>query len=233
MDADPKKTIRKLKHIKGYRRQCVEIYDEVTWEAVGDAIGCFVRCLVTDSSPYDYSDRWEIYKDLDEETLNDDPELAVRYNESKAAAQLHTMSESAKRGESLFFGNKAWCSACHGGVNFTDERYHNTGIGLQAEKPDLGRYLITNKDEDWGAFKTPSIRAAIWTAPYMHDGSVATLEDVIEWYAHEGMANRNLDYRYKRIAGEELTEQDKKDLLEFVKSCSGPLPKVETDRLPK
>jgi cytochrome c peroxidase len=66
----------------------------------------------------------------------------------------------------------------------------------------------------------------------MHDDSLATLEDVIGWYAHEGKANRNLDYRYKRVAGEELTDQDKKDLVEFVKACSGPLPKVETGRLP-
>jgi cytochrome c peroxidase len=67
----------------------------------------------------------------------------------------------------------------------------------------------------------------------MHDGSVATLEDVIEWYDHEGHANRNLDYRYKRIAGEELTDQDKMDLVEFVKACSGPLPVVETGQLPE
>jgi len=118
-------------------------------------------------------------------------------------------------------------------VNLTDELYHNIGIGLQAKEPDLGRYAITKKAEDWGAFKTPSVRAAVWTAPYMHNGSLATLKDVIEWYDHEGSPNRNLDYRYKRIKGEELTEQDKKDLVEFVKACSGPLPKVETGRLPE
>jgi cytochrome c peroxidase len=67
----------------------------------------------------------------------------------------------------------------------------------------------------------------------MHDGSLATLEEVIEWYAHEGRANRNLDYRYKRIEGEELSEQDKRDLVEFVKACSGSLPQVETARLPE
>jgi cytochrome c peroxidase len=143
------------------------------------------------------------------------------------------MSESAKHGEYLFFGNKAWCSACHNGVNFTDELYHNIGIGLQADEPDLGRYQVTKKAADWGAFKTPSIRAALWTAPYMHDGSLATLEEVIEWYAHEGMPNRNLDYRFTKFPGMVLTEQDKKDLLEFVTSCSGPLPKVTTDRHPE
>jgi cytochrome c peroxidase len=93
----------------------------------------------------------------------------------------------------LFYGNKAWCSACHNGVNFSDEHYHNTQIGLQASEPDLGRYTVTQKPEGWGAFKTPSIRAALWTAPYMHDGSFATLEEVIGCNAHEGLANRNLD----------------------------------------
>lgn len=67
----------------------------------------------------------------------------------------------------------------------------------------------------------------------MHDGSVTSLKDVVDYYAHEGAANRNLDYRFKRIAGEELTEQDKEDLVEFVKACSGALPKVETGRLPE
>ncbi|MFO0911415.1 MAG: cytochrome c peroxidase [Pirellulales bacterium] len=233
MAAAPEATITKLKGIDGYRLQFERIYQDVTWDAVGDAIGCFVRCLVTGSSPYDYSERWEVYKDLDPELLAEAPELAARREEAKAAAEQHVMSDSARRGEYLFFGNKAWCSACHNGANFTDERYHNTGIGLQAEQPDLGRYVITKRDEDWGAFKTPSIRTAVWTAPYMHDGSLATLEDVIAWYAHEGMANRNLDYRYKRVAGDELTEQDKIDLVAFIKSCSGPLPQVETGRLPK
>ncbi len=233
MAATPDTTIQKLKDITGYRLQFERIYKEVSWESLGDAMGCFVRCLVTDSSPYDHYARWEVYKDLDPDLLAEDPGLAARYKQAKAAAESHPISESAKRGEYLFFGNKAFCSSCHNGVNFTNELYHNIGIGMGAKDPDLGRYPITQKDEDWGAFKTPSIRTAVWTAPYMHDGSLATLEEVIEWYAHEGLANRNLDYRYKRISGGELTAADKQDLVDFVKACSGALPQVETDRLPE
>jgi cytochrome c peroxidase len=233
MAAAPEETISKVKGIEGYRLQFERIYGDVTWEGTGDAIGCFVRCLVTGSSPYDYAVAWEMRKNIDQEFLDDDPELAAAYEKAKAGAEAYPMSESAKRGEYSFFGNKAWCSACHNGVNFTDELYHNVGIGLEATEPDLGRYAITKKAEDWGAFKTPSIRAAVWTAPYMHDGSLATLEDVIEWYAHEGLANRNLDYRFKRIERQELSTQDKQDLVEFVKACSGPLPQVETQRLPE
>lgn len=233
MAASVDKTVEKLNKIEGYRLEFDEIYGEITWDSVGDAIGCFVRNLVTDPSTYDYYARWQGWKDADPEDLKEDVEYAAAFEEAKANAEAHPMSESAQRGEYLFFGNKAWCSACHNGVNFTDELYHNTGIGLDADDPDLGRYNVTKRPQDWGAFKTPTIRGAIYTAPYMHDGSLRTLEDVIEWYAHEGLANRNLDYRYKRIEGEELTAQDKRDLVEFVKACSGPLPKVETGRLPE
>jgi cytochrome c peroxidase len=233
MAATAEPTIRKLNGIEGYRLQFDRIYQDVSWDALGDAIGCFVRCLVTGPSPYDYNTSWETYQDVEQEVRDEDPELAAAYREARANAEAHPMSESAKRGEYLFFGNQAWCSGCHNGVNFTDELYHNTGIGLDAEEPDLGRYLVTRKPEDWGAFKTPTIRGAVHTAPYMHDGSLATLEDVIDWYSHEGYSNKNLDYRYKRIEGEELTEQDKQDLVEFIKACTGPLPKVETGRLPE
>ncbi|QDT93613.1 cytochrome-c peroxidase [Gimesia algae] len=171
------------------------------------------------------------FQGLDDEDLQDDPALAADYRQVKSDADAHPMAESDKRGEYLFFGNKAWYSACHNGVNFTDELYHNAGIGLATEAPDLGRYSVTKKPKDWGAFKTPTIRDSVYTAPYMHDGSLATLEDVVNWYAQEGYANRNLDYRYKRI--EKLTEQDKKDLVEFIKACTGLLPKVETGWLPE
>jgi cytochrome c peroxidase len=233
MAASPDATIEKLKGIEGYRLQFEQIYGDVTWKSIGDAIGCFVRCLVTGTSPFDYYERWEVYQDYDQQMLDEDAELATEHREAKLAAETHPMSESAKRGEYLFFGNKAWCSACHNGVNFTDELYHNTGVGLDAADRDLGRYAVTRKAQDWCAFRTPTIRGAIFTAPYMHDGSVPTLEGVIDWYDHQGRANRNLDYRYRRIAGEELTDQDKRDLVEFVKACSGPLPVVETGRLPK
>jgi cytochrome c peroxidase len=118
-------------------------------------------------------------------------------------------------------------------VNFTDEGFHNIGVGLASPEPDLGRYRVTGRDEDWGAFKTPTIRGAVHTAPYMHDGSVATLADVIDWYAHAGASNRNLDYRYRWIERTSLSRQDRDDLVAFVKACSGSLPAVEKGRLPR
>ncbi|MFO0904983.1 MAG: hypothetical protein U0939_18400 [Pirellulales bacterium] len=143
------------------------------------------------------------------------------------------MSESAKRGEYLFYGNKAWRSDCHNGVNMTDELYHNIGVGLSAKRPDLGRFQVTKEPADCGAFKTPSLRSVVYTTHYMHDGSAATLRDVVEWNAHEGLANKNLDYRFRRIAGQELNEQDKRDLVEFLQAIAGPSPKVEMQRHPQ
>ena len=80
------------------------------------------------------------------------------------------MSESAMRGREIFFTDKGSCTACHVGPNLTDELYHNLGVGMDAEKPDLGRYDVTKEEKDKGAFKTPTIRNVALSAPYMHDG---------------------------------------------------------------
>jgi cytochrome c peroxidase len=232
MGADRETLLARLADIECYRIQFEKSYGSVSWPALGDALGQFVHCLVTGDAPYDHLVRWRSYETLPADLLAEDPALAARHWAARTAAEQHPVAASALRGEGLFFGNRAWCSACHNGVNFTDELFHNTGVGLDKPDPDLGRYRVTGRDGDWGAFKTPTIRGAVHTAPYMHDGSVATLLDVIEWYAHEGRDNRNLDYRYRRILGGILTTEDKHDLVAFIEACSGPLPVVETGRLP-
>jgi len=233
MDAKPSALVDRLSGIEGYRLQFECLYGDVSWDAIGDALGAFVRCLVTGDSAYDAEVAWRSYRNLDPELLAEDVELAARRSKAREAATRNPFMESARRGERLFFGNRAWCSACHNGVNFTDEGFHNIGVGLAAPEPDLGRYRVTGRDEDWGAFKTPTIRGAVHTAPYMHDGSVDTLADVIDWYAHAGAANRNLDYRYRWIERTSLSRQDRDDLVAFVKACSGSLPTVEKSRLPR
>jgi cytochrome c peroxidase len=233
MNAKPSAIVDRLSGIEGYRLQFECLYGDVSWDAIGDAIGAFVRCLVTGDSAYDAEVTWRSYRNLAQELLAEDTELAARRSEAREAAARNPFMESAHRGERLFFGNRAWCSACHNGVNFTDEGFHNIGVSLAASEPDLGRYRVTGRDEDWGAFKTPTIRGAVHTAPYMHDGSVDTLADVIDWYAHAGAANRNLDYRYRWIERTSLSRQDRDDLAAFVKACSGSLPTVEKSRLPR
>ena len=138
------------------------------------------------------------------------------------------MSDSAKRGRDLFFG-KAQCTACHAGANFTDEQYHNLGVGMDKEMPDLGRFDTTGEEKDKGAFKTPTVRNVVLSAPYMHDGSQATLEEVVEWYDKGGHPNPHLSEKVKKL---DLTDEEKKDLVDFMKALTGEFPKVERGRLP-
>ena len=147
----------------------------------------------------------------------------------KEASEKHPISESAVRGGELFFSDKSGCTACHLGANFTDEKYHNLGVGMEAAEPDLGRFVVTKAEVDKGAFKTPTVRNVAMTAPYMHDGSQATLEEVVEWYAKGGHPNEWLSEKVKKL---DLTDQDKADLVAFMKEgLTGELPKVEEDRL--
>jgi cytochrome c peroxidase len=127
------------------------------------------------------------------------------------------LSDSAKRGLELFEG-KALCTRCHVGFNLTDGLFHNLGVGMAAAEPDLGRYVVTKEESDKGAFKTPTLRDITRTAPYMHDGSVATLEEVIELYVRGGEKNQWLDVKMEPLA---LSDQDKKDLLAFLQSLEG------------
>ncbi|MGC6551006.1 MAG: cytochrome-c peroxidase, partial [Rubripirellula sp.] len=142
---------------------------------------------------------------------------------------MFPMSESAQRGMALFF-NKAKCSACHAGANFADEQYHNLGVGMQAAKPDLGRFTVTKEEKDKGAFKTPTLRNVALSPPYMHDGSQQTLEEVIDWYNQGGHKNPWLSDKMTPL---NLTDQEKVDLLGFlVEGLTGEFPYVSQSRLP-
>jgi cytochrome c peroxidase len=121
---------------------------------------------------------------------------------------------SAKWGFALFT-SKANCVACHQGSNFTDQGFHN--LGLKGEV-DPGRFAIVPVQISRGAFKTPTLRDVALTAPYMHNGAYRTLEEVIDHYDGGGDQKGNLDPNLKPLG---LTEQEKKDLVEFLKSLSG------------
>lgn len=223
---------------KIYRKQFEKIFGRApSIDDIGRAIASFERVLVTGDSPYDANEPLiklkEVFKD-DLEDLDalkeDDPELFAKYTKLKAAADANPMSESAIRGRKLYFSAKANCAACHVGANFTDEKYHNLGVGMTAAKPDLGREVVTGNAADRGAFKTPTLRNVALTAPYMHDGSQKTLEEVVEWYVKGGHPNPNLSDKIKKF---DATAQDKADLVAFMKALTGSLPKVEMGRLPE
>lgn len=229
--------VQTISEIEGYRLQFEAVFgpDSINIQNVGKAIATFERAIVTGPSPYDYYAAVEPFLKAfpDEESLTqlkeDEPETYERYLQLKADSDAHPISESAIRGKELFFSEKANCTACHAGANFADEKYHNLGVGMMAENPDLGRYEVTKEDVDRGAFKTPTIRNVAQTAPYMHDGSQKTLLEVVEWYAKGGHPNPHLSDKIKPL---QLTDQDKADLVAFMEACTGPLPPVETGRLP-
>jgi cytochrome c peroxidase len=158
------------------------------------------------------------------------------------AGDANAISESAKRGWALY-NAKARCNNCHGHVSvlplFTDELYHNVGVGVKdvsfealarqvAQNPEslpklshepginqLGRFNVTKEAKDIGAFKTPQLRNVALTAPYMHDGSEKTLQEVIEFYDRGGNPNPWLDGGMRPLG---LTPEEKADLVELMKT---------------
>lgn len=129
------------------------------------------------------------------------------------------------------FRGKGNCTACHVGPNFTDERLHNTGIAWAgtasaATQPssfivtylDEGRAQITGRAEDRGAFKTPTLREVARTKPYMHDGSLPTLESVVDFYSDGGRPNPSLDPEIHPLS---LSAAEKQALAAFLPSLSG------------
>lgn len=183
--------VRKMRKIPGYRAMFQEVFGrDIVIEDVGRAIASFQRTILSGNSPADRFD----------------------YGGDGTA-----LSEEAKRGLELFRG-KARCTRCHSNFNFSDEKFHNLGIGWDTNTVDLGRYMVTKNPEDIGAFKTPTLREIARTAPYMHDGRFKTLAEVVEFYNGGGIKNPFLD---NTIIPLELTEQEKGDLVAFLRSLNG------------
>ena len=173
---------------------------------VAKAIAAFERSIISARSPYD------------------------RYR----AGQRDAISDAAKRGEVLFFtASLGACYRCHGGFNFSDAvdyagrapapvEFHNDGLynlpGLFSYPlPNLGIYEFTGRPADVGKFKAPTLRNIALTAPYMHDGSLPTLEAVVEHYARGGTHNPNQDKRVRELP---LTGQNRRDLVAFLQSLT-------------
>jgi len=209
--------VKTLQGIEGYQIQFAKIFkDGVTIDNVGKAIATFERAIVTGPSPFDYYEPVRAMQKTLKEDLEDleafkeeEPDIYKAYMAKVKQSEQHPLSESAKRGRDVFFSSKGGCTACHVGANLTDEKYHNLGIGMDKQEPDLGRFAVSKDDKDRGAFKTPTVRNVAQTAPYMHDGSLKTLEEVVEWYAKGGHPNPNLSKDVKKL---ELSAQDKRIL---------------------
>lgn len=156
---------------------------------LADALASFVRRLTMGDSPVD---RFQGAKDRTLLTL-----------EERAGLWLYE--------------SKGRCWICHSGPNFSDERFHNTGVGVKAAVPEPGRMAITDEEGDRGAFRTPTLRGLVYTAPYMHDGSIKTLREVVEFYARGGNPNPALDKELKPLS---LTPREVDHLVAFLKALS-------------
>jgi len=220
-----------LQGVEGYKLQFDKIFGRMDIDAVGEALASFERAIVTGPAPFDYAEAMKPFEQLEAEDIEADPELKASYEKVKAGVEANPLSDGAKRGMEIYFSEKGGCSACHVGANLTDEKYHNLGVGMDKPEPDVGRFEVTKDEKDKGAFKTPTIRNVSASGPYMHDGSQVSLEEVVEWYAKGGHPNPNLSEKIKKL---DLTEQDKKDLVEFMKQgTTGAFPKINPSRLPE
>jgi len=137
----------------------------------------------------------------------------------------NAISASAKRGFDLFEG-KANCNACHMGFDFMDDGFHN--IGLKGNQ-DVGRFAKVPLPVMKGAFKTPTLRDVTLTAPYMHNGTYKTLEEVVEHYNRGGDDKASLDPNMKPL---HLSKREQADIVEFLKTLTGPAMQVSVPRLP-
>ena len=181
----------KLNEISGYSQQFQNIFGEAaTPDNVARAVASFMRTIVAADSAW------------------------VRfYNGDKAA-----FSESAQRGWEIF-DQKAKCTNCHDGILLTDLQYHNVGVGMDAEKPDIGRAKVSGDEKDTGAFKTPTLLDISKSGPYSHDGSAETLEDAVDLMLKGGNPNKWLDEKNLADAKKaDLGDDEKADLLAFLRS---------------
>jgi cytochrome c peroxidase len=139
------------------------------------------------------------------------------------------LSAAELRGWRLFRTGRAGCAGCHtplpdpagsGALEFSDDRFHNLGVGYRdGRMGDVGRYSVTRRPSDWGKFHTPPLLNVELSAPYMHDGSLATLEDVVEFYAKGGVRNPNLDVVMGR---RDLSKREQSDLVAFLRTLTTP-----------
>jgi len=195
--------VNKLSKIKVYREQFQKVVGTgVNMQGIAEAIAAYERTILSTNSAFD------------------------KYVQGDEKA----MSSAAIRGMALFKG-KARCILCHNGPNFTDNQFHNLGVPqVGPMKEDLGRYYVTLRKKDIGAFKTPTLRSIIETSPYMHDGVFQTLEEVIDFLNKGGNTNAHLSPLMKPL---NLTSGEKGDVLAFLQALTGEEIPFEFPELPE
>lgn len=195
--------VQTLDNIPQYQELFKKVFGTgVTAENFAKAVAAFERTILSGNSPYD------------------------RYK----AGEQDALTEAQKRGLKVF--EESGCADCHAPPLFSTYEFYCAGIGLDKEKPVEGRKAVTGKDEDMGAFRVPSLREVANTAPYFHDGSVATLEEAVAIMAKGGLDHPQRSAEFDTVREAEITAEQQKDLVEFLKALSGEFPIIEPPQLP-
>lgn len=216
--------VEKLRETPDYPELFRQAYgSEINRAVITTALADFQRTLIVRDTPFD------------------------RYLEGDAQA----LSEEARQGMALFYG-KAACQRCHSGPLLSDQKFHNLGVtetpellndpqrrvtrhffqvqmGLERGERDPGRYAVTRNPAERGAFRTPPLRQVAQTAPYMHNGSLATLEEVIAFYVRGGGTDPDKSPLMQPLA---LSAEEQAALLAFLHSLSGTVPVARPPQLP-
>ena len=206
MNMDTQKLFKWLNGHDGYRALFNEAYPgkPIDADSVSKAIASFERTVISNTSPFD---QW-------------------------VAGKKDAMSAEQVKGFGLFIDpGKGNCAACHSGPNFTDNGFHNLGLAsFGKDNPDMGRYAQKPIASLKGAFKTPTVREAASTAPYFHDGSSKTLDEVVEFYSKGGLVKTNLSKNMKELP---LSKEEKSQLVAFMNALSSPAKPFVLPMLPR
>lgn len=206
MNMDTKKLFTWLNANEGYRALFQQAYPgkPIDADSLSKAIASFERTVISNTSPFD---QW-------------------------VAGDKNAMTPAQVKGFALFIDpTKGNCAACHAGPNFTDSSFHNLGLASFGKtNPDMGRYAQKPVASLKGAFKTPTVRESANTAPYFHDGSAGTLEQVIDFYAQGGLVKTNLSKSMKELT---LSAEEKAQLASFLNALSSPAKPFVLPTLPR
>lgn len=206
MNTDMAKLFAFLNGNDGYKALFAKAYpgEPIAAESVAKAIASFERTVISNNAPFD---QW-------------------------VAGKKNAMTVDQVQGFALFIDpKKGNCATCHSGPNFTDSGFHNLGLpSFGQPDADMGRYAIRPVAAMKGAFKTPTVREAANTGPYFHDGSAATLEQVVEHYRKGGVVTTNLS---KDIKALELSPAEVRQIVAFMEALSTPAQPFNLPALPR
>ncbi len=205
MNQDLGVLVKRLNGIPGYVKEFDAVYGPsgITVANIAASIGAFVRMI-----DVAYAEKLSAF-----DKFREDPSA---------------LSPSARQGLVLFAG-KARCVQCHATANFADDKFHNVGLAPVPGLDDKGRAAVDPRPENLRAFKTPSLRQAALTGPYMHDGRLASLREVVDFFDRGGDDRARVDPAIRPLG---LSGEEKQALVDFLKALSAPTPKVVIPALP-